>query len=1264
MRLFAFLGGLLVLALIAALVAPPYIDWNQFKARFETEASLALGLPVKVKGQASARLLPLPSVTFTELEIGDEDSEKPLLIADSFKIDVELAPLLKGDVVVVDMQLTHPILTLDLDQNGRLNLPQIDPGRQQFQNADVSLENISIANGRIEFSDQRHKRDIALENINAVASARALVGPWRISGKGVYDENNYRIALQTGSWQETEQMRVNVRVEPQTMPYDFDFAGPLVVRDNLPSWSGRLTVAPMRKPNNEDLIEFRRPKRETALPLRLESDLEIVSGGATVPAFELAIGSRDDPYTVTGSGRAVFGEDISFRIRAEGQQVNVERFASSQNTGVDFGQRISALRDFLTNIPQFEGDGEVNLYLPAVVTEDTVIREVGMDLRPAIHGAGWQVGNLEAQLPGRTDLRADGQLILGDAFGYQGQLLLASKQPSGFAKWLGSDVSPAIRDLSTAGFSAHANISEELLELDEVEILLDGESLEGNVRRQVTEGERPNLIAKLSGDAVDFDQLSSLFALFSNQDSTKLTQGHDLDLDLEANTMAISGLKARDVVARIVSKPERITIDRLAIADMAGTSLDVKGVVEDLLNRPVGKLQSRLISRDPTKFLDVFNRRFGPFPVIGDFIKDPARMTDTNLSIGFLGASDGYALKMEGQSGGSEINAEITGDDLTIGFDRQKIKGKLVVVNKEASNLLLQLGMPVVPLNDSGRAALRVAMSGTADEGLKTEAALTMRDGYLSASGSIQPKVDFEDLIVAGQLDVSGELQDLDRVTLLTGLSLPGFGDGQQSKFSAKLGIDGTQIEARQFSATLGASKIDGFLDIDLGQKPRPFASGTLSLNMLDTETLTGLVYTGIPGAPYSLDPDLGNGDDPENTIRPIFYGLDADLSLKAEKVRLSETYPMAESLAMSLQLRDGDIALQNIRTNWMTGQISGAIGIAQTSAARVMNGQLKMTSADIRQLAERVGWPKGLSGDAAIEGTFETAGSDLKSMMKELTASGSIQVKNGVVSGFNGDGFGSLLTIADGTDDEELAEEVTSILNSHIDGGRFKFKDVDLPFNVSSGLLRVNSMQIENDDVQVIGTGRYELLSAKSEFDARVTYSPGKEAVVGAVPEFDLNLEMEDGALKRQIDSSLLATYLGMRVSERRERDFESQQSEILERQRLQQMARIYSLQEDARRIAEQERERIRQFEQQQNALRLREEARRRREEIERKRVEAELLAAERRAAREAALEAGRRERRQQEIDLLRKKAQEAADRLRLDDAGVTDDEPVAQDN
>ena len=59
MKLFAFVGSLLVIALLAALILPPYVDWNQFKSRFEAEASLTLGVPVTVNGQASARLLPL-----------------------------------------------------------------------------------------------------------------------------------------------------------------------------------------------------------------------------------------------------------------------------------------------------------------------------------------------------------------------------------------------------------------------------------------------------------------------------------------------------------------------------------------------------------------------------------------------------------------------------------------------------------------------------------------------------------------------------------------------------------------------------------------------------------------------------------------------------------------------------------------------------------------------------------------------------------------------------------------------------------------------------------------------------------------------------------------------------------------------------------------------------------------------------------------------------------------------------------------------------
>ena len=45
-RLFVIIGGLISLALITALVAPYFIDWTDYRDRFEREATRILGQPV------------------------------------------------------------------------------------------------------------------------------------------------------------------------------------------------------------------------------------------------------------------------------------------------------------------------------------------------------------------------------------------------------------------------------------------------------------------------------------------------------------------------------------------------------------------------------------------------------------------------------------------------------------------------------------------------------------------------------------------------------------------------------------------------------------------------------------------------------------------------------------------------------------------------------------------------------------------------------------------------------------------------------------------------------------------------------------------------------------------------------------------------------------------------------------------------------------------------------------------------------------------
>src|SRR6201997_1470749 len=59
-----------IVALVAALIGPYFIDWNQFRPQFEAEATRVLGTPVRVAGELDARLLPTPSLRLRKVVVG------------------------------------------------------------------------------------------------------------------------------------------------------------------------------------------------------------------------------------------------------------------------------------------------------------------------------------------------------------------------------------------------------------------------------------------------------------------------------------------------------------------------------------------------------------------------------------------------------------------------------------------------------------------------------------------------------------------------------------------------------------------------------------------------------------------------------------------------------------------------------------------------------------------------------------------------------------------------------------------------------------------------------------------------------------------------------------------------------------------------------------------------------------------------------------------------------------------------------------------
>ena len=115
------LGIAIILALVAALAGPLLIDWGGHRSLFETEASRLIGVDVRVTGAIEVRLLPTPSLTLHDIEIGSERKIR----ARSLGIEFALGSLMRGQWRAAEMHLTGPQLSLGLDATGHVLAPKL-----------------------------------------------------------------------------------------------------------------------------------------------------------------------------------------------------------------------------------------------------------------------------------------------------------------------------------------------------------------------------------------------------------------------------------------------------------------------------------------------------------------------------------------------------------------------------------------------------------------------------------------------------------------------------------------------------------------------------------------------------------------------------------------------------------------------------------------------------------------------------------------------------------------------------------------------------------------------------------------------------------------------------------------------------------------------------------------------------------------------------------------------------------------------------------
>src|SRR6201996_4423417 len=111
-----------ILALIAALVGPFFIDWNRFQPQFEAEASKIVGAPVRVGGGLDARLLPTPSLRLRSVVVGGPN-DLGKVRADKLDVEFSLGDLMRGEWRANELTINGLALDLGLNAQGKVDWP-------------------------------------------------------------------------------------------------------------------------------------------------------------------------------------------------------------------------------------------------------------------------------------------------------------------------------------------------------------------------------------------------------------------------------------------------------------------------------------------------------------------------------------------------------------------------------------------------------------------------------------------------------------------------------------------------------------------------------------------------------------------------------------------------------------------------------------------------------------------------------------------------------------------------------------------------------------------------------------------------------------------------------------------------------------------------------------------------------------------------------------------------------------------------------------
>jgi len=1071
----AILFGLIITAVSAALILPSFIDWNQYKSDITAQARKATGRELTIAGDISLTVLPAPALKVANVELANVvGSALPTMVSlKELQVEVALWPLLSGEMQVQSVRLIDPVISLEVDAQGRANwiFDTGEAGSDAAASGDggpaaFSLDSLMIENGILTFVDASSGLSERIDGLTAEVSAKSLQGPFVATGQVTTHGLALGFEGSLGRLQSGQPLGLSLNLDIGRQAGTASIKGTLSQPAAAAEFKGKINVSGADAMALVNALAAVAKVHVDPLPglkqaISLDSDISADADVVGLNNLSIKLGET----TAVGAVNATLGAAKRVDVALDINRVDLDAWLTADPAETARPDPTTTTAADTPRNPQpfvipADISGAVAVNINALTYRGSSIRQ--FEVSAAMDKGVVTVEKIAAHLPGGAAIDVVGTVVAARGLPrFEGAVRASADNLRGLLSWLGVDLKTVPQDrLRGASLSATLRSTTKLLEVYGIDLRLDSSKLTGGAAYAFRK--RPAFSVDFAVDQFNVDAYlapggSPAAGPTSNakDNGPALTalpptvvetlNAFDTNIKVAVKKLNLNAVPISGVVFDVGLLGGAITVNDIHADDLGGATFSFKGAAADLAAKPrlngvidINAANATGLARLAGVTLPVPPARLGAVSARGK-INGNAEKLDLDLTL--TAAATTTALQGRVNLLGPAAHLDLV----------------LKAANKSYVSLWRVFDPKFKPAPGGRDGALEVAGKLAGDlNGLSVDLNAVFGAAKLSAVGKISPlgapgdpSPSYNLAFKAGHPDAPAFLQGLGidyqpATTNLGALAL-----------TADIAGNANLVRVTNLEGNFGPVAMAGSAAADLGGR-RPTIDAALATSEIFVDLFLPRGKSGAKSGENSTanSAALAKPDNERWSSAPIdlavLNSLDLTLELQAKAIT-SGVYRFANPVVKAT-IKDGVANINSLTGKLFEGDVNLTAEVRddQTPTAKL---NISVSGGDIYQALKAAAGVDAVTGKAGFQGQFLASGHSQKAMISQLSGRASFAAENGVVSGVD------LQRLSDRLKQLDRTMDFVSLINNTMSGGQTAYSRLGGNFNIQNGVARSDDL-------------------------------------------------------------------------------------------------------------------------------------------------------------------------------------------------------------